>query len=402
MDFKGKTVLIGVSAGIAAYKTCYLVSRLKQAGAEVHVLMTPNAKNFVNPITFETISGNKCISDTFDRDFEFDVKHVSLAKKADVFMVAPATADVIAKFAHGICDDMLTTTFLAAGCPKYVAPAMNTGMYENPVTQDNIKLLKSYGINVIEPATGHLACGDTGAGKMPEPEQLFDVLAEEFAEEQDLAGKKVIVTAGATQEAMDPVRFITNHSTGKMGAAVAEEAYRRGAEVTFIKAAVSVADPEGCEIVSAVSAAELCDAVMSRADDADIIVMAAAVADYRPKTVSGDKIKKKDGELFLELERTTDILAALGKKRAEGSCKEGQFVCGFSMETKDLIENSRAKLEKKNCDMIVANNLKEAGAGFGHDTNKVTLITKDSQDELELMSKRDVARAIIDKIVKKR
>ena len=402
MDFKGKTVLIGVSAGIAAYKTCYLVSRLKQAGAEVHVLMTPNAKNFVNPITFETISGNKCISDTFDRDFEFDVKHVSLAKKADVFMVAPATADVIAKFAHGISDDMLTTTFLAAGCPKYVAPAMNTGMYENPVTQANIKLLKSYGINVIEPATGHLACGDTGAGKMPEPEQLFDVLAEAFAEEQDLAGKKVIVTAGATQEAMDPVRFITNHSTGKMGAAVAEEAYRRGAEVTFIKAAVSVADPEGCEIVSAVSAAELCDAVMSRADDADIIVMAAAVADYRPKTVSGDKIKKKDGELFLELERTTDILAALGKKRAEGSCKEGQFVCGFSMETKDLIENSRAKLEKKNCDMIVANNLKEAGAGFGHDTNKVTLITKDSQDELELMSKRDVARAIIDKIVKKR
>ena len=402
MDFKGKTVLIGVSAGIAAYKTCYLVSRLKQAGAEVHVLMTPNAKNFVNPITFETISGNKCISDTFDRDFEFDVKHVSLAKKADVFMVAPATADVIAKFAHGICDDMLTTTFLAAGCPKYVAPAMNTGMYENPVTQDNIKLLKNYGINVIEPATGHLACGDTGAGKMPEPEQLFDVLTGAFAEEQDLAGKKVIVTAGATQEAMDPVRFITNHSTGKMGAAVAEEAYRRGAEVTFIKAAVSVADPEGCEIVSAVSAAELCDAVMSRADDADIIVMAAAVADYRPKTVSGDKIKKKDGELFLELERTTDILAALGKKRAEGSCKEGQFVCGFSMETKDLIENSRAKLEKKNCDMIVANNLKEAGAGFGHDTNKVTLITKDSQDELELMSKRDVARAIIDKIVKKR
>ena len=402
MNFKGKTVLIGVSAGIAAYKTCYLVSRLKQAGAEVHVLMTPNAKNFVNPITFETISGNKCISDTFDRDFEFDVKHVSLAKKADVFMVAPATADVIAKFAHGISDDMLTTTFLAAGCPKYVAPAMNTGMYENPVTQDNIKLLKSYGINVIEPATGHLACGDTGAGKMPEPEQLFDVLAEAFAEEQDLAGKKVIVTAGATQEAMDPVRFITNHSTGKMGAAVAEEAYRRGAEVTFIKAAVSVADPEGCEIVSAVSAAELCDAVMSRADDADIIVMAAAVADYRPKTVSGDKIKKKDGELFLELERTTDILASLGKKRAEGSCKEGQFVCGFSMETKDLIENSRTKLEKKNCDMIVANNLKEAGAGFGHDTNKVTLITKDSQDELELMSKRDVARAIIDKIVKKR
>lgn len=401
MKLEGKTVIIGVTAGIAAYKTCYLVSRLTQAGAEVHVIMTPNAKHFVDPLTFETLSGNKCISDTFDRDFEFDVKHVSLAKKADLFMVAPATADVLAKMANGICDDMLTTTFLAASCPKYVAPAMNTGMYLNPITQDNLKVLKKYGVNVIEPAEGHLACGDTGAGKMPEPEQLFDVIEKELGKEQDLAGLSMLVTAGATQEAMDPVRFITNHSTGKMGAAIAKEARDRGASVTYIKASTSVPDPEGCEVVSAVSAAELCKEVTERAKSADIIIMAAAVADYRPKTVSSDKMKKKDGELTIELERTTDILAELGKRRAEGKLPAGQFICGFSMETKDLIENSTAKLQKKNCDMIIANNLKEQGAGFGHDTNKVTIITKDGAEEQELMSKQDVARVILDNIVKR-
>ena len=401
MKLKGKTVLIGVTAEIAAYKTCYLVSRLVQEGAEVHVIMTPNAKHFVDPLTFETLSGNKCVTDTFDRDFEFDVKHVSLAKKADIFMVAPATADVLAKFCCGICDDMLTTTFLAAKCPKYVAPAMNTGMYQNEITQKNLETLKGYGINVIEPATGHLACGDTGAGKMPEPEQLFDIISSELSREQDLEGMTVLVTAGATQEAMDPVRFITNHSTGKMGAAVAKEAAERGAKVIFVKAATSVPDPEGCEIVPAVSAEDLYREVTARAASSDVIVMAAAVADYRPKSVAEDKIKKKDGELTIELERTKDILAELGKMRSEGKCKEGQFVCGFSMETKDLLENSKAKLEKKNCDMIVANNLKEKGAGFGYDTNKVTLITKESADALELMSKQDVARAIFDRIVQR-
>ena len=399
MNLSGKTVIVGISAGIAAYKTCYLVSHLKQEGANVHVIMTPNAKHFVDPLTFETLSGNKCVTDTFARDFEFDVKHVSLAKQADLFMVAPATADVIAKFACGICDDMLTTTFLAASCPKYVAPAMNTGMYQNPITQHNLDVLKGYGIKVIDPAEGHLACGDTGAGKMPEPEQLLEVINSVLAKEQDLVGKHVVVTAGANQEAMDPVRYITNHSTGKMGAAIAKEAYERGAEVTFIKAATSVSDPEGCEIVTAMAAADMAKAVLERAEEADIIVMAAAVADYRPKTVSTDKLKKKDGELFIELERTTDILAELGRMKADGKCKEGQFICGFSMETKDLIENSKAKLEKKNCDMIVANNLKDKGSGFGHDTNKVSLITRDAVDELELMSKQDVAEAIFDKII---
>ena len=399
MELTGKTVVIGVSAGIAAYKTCYLVSRLTQAGAEVHVIMTPNAKHFVDPLTYETLSGNKCITDTFDRDFEFDVKHVSLAKKADLFMVAPASADVIAKMAHGICDDMLTTTFLAARCPKYVVPAMNTGMYLNLITQDNLKTLRHYGVNIIEPAEGHLACGDVGAGKMPEPEELYKVIEHVLGKEQDMAGLSMLVTAGATQEAMDPVRFITNHSTGKMGAAIAREAEARGAKVTYIKASTSVPDPDGCEVVSAVSAADLCREVTERAEAADIVIMAAAVADYRPKSVSSDKIKKKDGELTLELERTTDILAELGKRRAEGKLKPGQFICGFSMETKDLIENSKAKLEKKNCDMIVANNLKEQGAGFGHDTNKVTIITKSGAEELDLMSKQDVAGAILDRIV---
>ena len=399
MRLEGKTVIVGVSAGIAAYKTCYLVSRLKQEGAEVHVLMTPNAKHFVDPLTFETLSGNRCISDTFDRDFEFDVKHVSLAKKADMFMVAPATADVIAKLAYGMADDMLTTTFLAAGCPKYVAPALNTGMYMNPATQRNIETLKGLGVKVIDPAEGHLACGDTGAGKMPEPEQLFEVVLSVLGKEQDLAGKRVLVTAGATQEALDPVRFITNHSTGKMGAAIAREAYLRGADVTYIKAAVTVPDPEGVEAVSAVSAADLYREVIARAKDADIIIMAAAVAVYRPKEVADEKMKKKDGELTIELERTQDILAELGRKKAEGKLREDQVICGFSMETRDLLDNSRAKLEKKNCDMIIANNLKEKGAGFGHDTNKVTVITREKNEELTLMTKQEVAEAIFDRIL---
>lgn len=399
MRLEGKTVIVGVSAGIAAYKTCYLVSRLKQEGADVHVLMTPNAKHFVDPLTFETLSGNRCISDTFDRDFEFDVKHVSLAKKADLFMVAPATADVIAKLAYGIADDMLTTTFLAAGCPKYVAPAMNTGMYMNPATQRNIETLKGFGVNVIDPAEGHLACGDTGAGKMPEPEQLFEVVLSVLGKKQDLSGKRVLVTAGATQEALDPVRFITNHSTGKMGAAIAREAYLRGADVTYIKASVAVPDPEGAEAVSAVSAEDLYREVMARAEGADIIIMAAAVADYRPKAVADEKMKKKDGELTIELERTKDILAELGRMKAEGKLKDGLFICGFSMETRDLLDNSRAKLEKKNCDMIIANNLKEKGAGFGHDTNKVTVITREKNEELTLMTKQEVAEAIFDRIL---
>ena len=399
MRLEGKTVIVGVSAGIAAYKTCYLVSRLKQEGADVHVLMTPNAKHFVDPLTFETLSGNRCISDTFNRDFEFDVKHVSLAKKADLFIVAPATADVIAKLAYGIADDMLTTTFLAAGCPKYVAPAMNTGMYMNPATQRNIETLKGFGVNVIDPAEGHLACGDTGAGKMPEPEQLFEVVLSVLGKKQDLSGKRVLVTAGATQEALDPVRFITNHSTGKMGAAIAREAYLRGADVTYIKASVAVPDPEGAEAVSAVSAADLYREVMARADSADIIIMAAAVADYRPKAVADEKMKKKDGELVIELERTKDILAELGRMKAEGKLRDDLFICGFSMETRDLLENSRAKLEKKNCDMIIANNLKEKGAGFGHDTNKVTVITREKNEELTLMTKQEVAEAIFDRIL---
>ncbi len=399
MRLEGKTVIVGVSAGIAAYKTCYLVSRLKQEGADVHVLMTPNAKHFVDPLTFETLSGNRCISDTFDRDFEFDVKHVSLAKKADLFMVAPATADVIAKLAYGIADDMLTTTFLAAGCPKYVAPAMNTGMYMNPATQRNIETLKGFGVNVIDPAEGHLACGDTGAGKMPEPEQLFEAVLSMLGKKQDLSGKHVLVTAGATQEALDPVRFITNHSTGKMGAAIAREAYLRGADVTYIKASVAVPDPEGAEVVSAVSASDLYREVMTRADGADIIIMAAAVADYRPKAVADEKMKKKDGELVIELERTKDILAELGSMKAEGKLRDDLFICGFSMETRDLLDNSRAKLEKKNCDMIIANNLKEKGAGFGHDTNKVTVITREKNEELTLMTKQEVAEAIFDRIL---
>lgn len=392
--FKNKTVILGVSGGIAAYKSASLASMLVKAGAEVHVLMTANACNFINPITFETLTGNKCITDTFDRNFKHSVEHVALAKKADVFMVAPATANVMAKLAHGLADDMLTTTFLASKCPKIVAPAMNTAMYENPVTQDNMKLLSSYGIEVIQPASGYLACGDTGAGKMPEPEVLFRHIEREIACEKDLTGKKVLVTAGATREAMDPVRFITNHSTGKMGFALAKECMLRGAEVTLVKAETRGDAPMFVDIVPVESAADMFCAVTERAEDMDIIIKAAAVSDYTPAEVSCEKVKKKDGDLSIPMKRTRDILKYLGEHK-----RPGQFLCGFSMETEHMLENSQAKLKRKNADMIVANNLKDEGAGFGTDTNLVTLITADEIRSLPLMSKELVAKAVIDTII---
>ena len=393
---KNKTVLVGVTGGIAAYKTAGLVSSLVKAGAEVHVIMTEHACEFIRPLTFETLTGNKCVVDTFERSFKFDVEHVSLAKKADVFIVAPATANVMAKMAHGLADDMLTTTFLASRCPKIVAPAMNTAMYENPVTQDNMKLLRKYGIEVIEPASGYLACGDTGAGKMPEPEVLFSYIERAVCCEKDMIGKKVLVTAGATRESMDPVRFITNHSTGKMGFALAKECMLRGAEVTLVKAQTGGEPPMFVDVVPVASAADMFEAVTSRAKDMDIIIKAAAVSDYTPAVVSDQKVKKKDGDMAIAMERTRDILKYLGEHK-----QPGQFLCGFSMETENMLENSTAKLQKKNADMIVANNLKDAGAGFGTDTNLVTLITAEGAKALELMGKDQVARAIVDEIMGK-
>ena len=392
---KGKTVLLGVSGGIAAYKIANLASMLVKKGAEVHVIMTENACNFITPTTFETLTGNKCVVDTFDRNFQFNVEHVALAKKADVFMVAPATANVMAKLSHGIADDMLTTTFLASRCPKIVAPAMNTAMYENPITQDNMKTLEKYGIEVIQPATGYLACGDTGAGKMPEPEELYAYIERTVAREKDMLGRKVLITAGATRESMDPVRFITNHSSGKMGFSLAKECMLRGAEVTVVKANTTAKAPGFVDIVPVSSAADMFDAVTKLAEEQDIIFKAAAVSDYTPVNVSDQKVKKKDGDLSISLKRTQDILKYLGEHK-----KEGQILCGFSMETENMIENSRAKLEKKNADLIVANNLKEAGAGFGCDTNVVTLISREETRQLEIMSKDDVARAIVDYILK--
>ena len=392
---KGKTVLLGVSGGIAAYKIANLASMLVKKGAEVHVIMTENACNFITPTTFETLTGNKCVVDTFDRNFQFNVEHVALAKKADVFMVAPATANVMAKLSHGIADDMLTTTFLASRCPKMVAPAMNTAMYENPITQDNMKTLEKYGIEVIQPATGYLACGDTGAGKMPEPEELYAYIERTVAREKDMLGRKVLITAGATRESMDPVRFITNHSSGKMGFSLAKECMLRGAEVTVVKANTTAKAPGFVDIVPVSSAADMFDAVTKLAEEQDIIIKAAAVSDYTPVNVSDQKVKKKDGDLSIPLKRTQDILKYLGEHK-----KEGQILCGFSMETENMIENSRAKLEKKNADLIVANNLKEAGAGFGCDTNVVTLISREETRQLEIMSKDDVARAIVDYILK--
>ena len=381
---KGKCVVLGVTGSIAAYKIANLASALVKLGADVNVIMTENATNFINPITFETLTGNKCLVDTFDRNFQFNVEHVSLAKKADVFMVAPASANVIGKIANGIADDMLTTTIMAARCPKIISPAMNTNMYENIIVQDNICKLAGYGFEIIDPANGYLACGDTGAGKMPEPEILMQYIIKAVAFDKDLEGKNVLVTAGPTQEAIDPVRFITNHSTGKMGYSIAENCARRGANVTLVTGPVSITPPLFVDVVKVVSAADMAEAVKSRADKQDIIIKTAAVADYRPANPATEKIKKKDGDSTIELERTEDILAYLGTHKSEN-----QFICGFSMETENMLENSRAKLEKKNVDMIVANNLKVSGAGFGTDTNVVTIITKDECNELEIMSKAD-------------
>ena len=393
---KGKTVVLGVTGSIAAYKIANLASALVKLHADVHVIITQNATNFINPITFETLTNNKCLVDTFDRNFQFNVEHVSLAKKADVFMVAPASANVIGKIANGIADDMLTTTIMACKCKKFISPAMNTNMFENPIVQDNIKKLASYGYEIIDPACGYLACGDTGAGKMPEPETLLSYILREIALEKDMVGAKVLITAGPTQESLDPVRFITNHSTGKMGYAIAENCMRRGAEVTLVSGPVSIAPPPFVKVINVKSAADMAEAVKSCYEDQQIIIKTAAVADYRPAHVADEKIKKKEGDNVLELERTEDILAYLGAHK-----QPGQFICGFSMETENMLENSRAKLERKNVDMIVANNLKVAGAGFGVDTNVVTFITKEECVENEIMSKADVAGAIVDFILTK-
>ena len=392
---KGKTVILGVSGSIAAYKIANLSSMLVKQHANVHVIMTKNATNFINPITFETLTNNKCIVDTFDRNYEFNVEHVSLASKADCMMIAPASADIIAKLKCGIADDMLTTTALAMEGAMLVAPAMNTHMYEKKVTQDNIAALKEYGYEVIEPTEGHLACGDVGKGKMPEPEVLLEYIYKAILREKDMAGKKVLVTAGPTREAFDPVRFISNHSTGKMGYALAREAAARGAEVVLISGPVNIERIPYVQTVDVISAKDMYEACVKYFPEADILIKAAAVADYRPKDISGEKIKKSDSNSSVELERTDDIIAHLGKTK-----KDNQFICGFSMETENMIENSRTKLNKKNIDMIVANNLKTKGAGFGTDTNVVTLITKSSQKELEIMSKADVAHEILNEIVK--
>ena len=392
---KGKTVILGVSGSIAAYKIANLASMLVKLHCNVHVIMTKNATNFIHPITFETLTNNRCIVDTFDRNFQYNVEHVALSKQADVVMIAPATANVIAKMAHGLADDMLTTTVLACPCKKIVAPAMNTQMYHNPITQDNIETLKKYNFEVIAPACGMLACRDIGEGKLPEPEILLEYILKEIACKKDMKGKNVLVTAGPTQEAIDPVRYITNHSTGKMGYAIAKCAMLRGANVTLVTGPTNIKKPPFVNVVEIKSAKDMFEAVTSRAADQDIIIKAAAVADYRPSNVSDEKVKKSDSDLAIPLERTQDILKFLGENK-----KPNQFLCGFSMETQNMLENSRAKLEKKKLDMIVANNLKTAGAGFGTDTNVVTLITKEEEIELDIMSKEDVANRILDQILK--
>ena len=394
MTLERKTVLLGVTGSIAAYKIAYLASALMKRHADVHVLMTKNATNFINPITFETLTGNKCLVDTFDRNFQFQVEHVSIAKKADVVMIAPASANVIGKLAHGIADDMLTTTIMACKCKKFISPAMNTNMFENPVVQDNLKILEHYGYEVIAPASGYLACGDTGAGKMPEPETLLAYIERETACEKDLKGKKILVTAGPTQESIDPVRYITNHSSGKMGYAIAKAAMLRGADVTLVSGRTAIEPPMFVNLVPVVTAKDMYEAVTSVSDEQDIIIKAAAVADYRPAKVSDEKVKKSDGQMSIELERTDDILKYLGEHK-----REGQFLCGFSMETQNVIGNSRAKLTKKNLDMVAANNVKVEGAGFQGDTNVLTLITQDEEVSLPLMSKEDAALKILDKIL---
>lgn len=392
---KGKNIVLAVSGSIAAYKIAGLASMLKKKDCKVTVLMTQNATNFIHPITFETLTGNKCLIDTFDRNFQYSVEHVSLAKETDVVLVAPASANVIAKLAHGLADDMLTTTVLACECPKIVAPAMNTHMYHNPVVKDNISILKKYGMEIITPDSGYLACGDIGEGKMPSEETLFAYLEKAVAYEKDLKGKKVLVTAGPTQEAVDPVRYITNHSTGKMGYAIARAAAYRGAEVTLVSGPTALEPPLFVNTILVKSAADMAEAVKECFQEQDIIIKAAAVADYTPTETAVEKIKKLGESTTLSLKRTEDILKFLGEHK-----RQNQFLCGFSMETEHMIENSRKKREKKNLDMIVANNLKEEGAGFGTDTNVVTLLTKDGEKQLPVLEKEEVAHQIFDEILK--
>lgn len=396
-QLQGKCVLLGVTGGIAAYKMANVASALVKAGAQVHVVMTENATQFITPLTFETLTNNRCVVDTFARDFQYDVTHISLAKQADLILVAPATANVIAKLAHGIADDMLTTVVLAARCRKLIAPAMNTAMLENPITQDNLCTLAGYGFGIIQPASGLLACRDVGSGKLPEPEVLLDHIARELARPKTLAGVRVTVTAGPTQESLDPVRYLTNHSSGRMGYAIAREAMLRGAEVTLISGPVDLAPVPFVDVRPVTTAADMLRAIQDALPKTDILIKAAAVADYRPANVADDKIKKKDSDLSIPLARTSDILGWVAQHR-----HPGLFVCGFSMETQNMLENSRAKLDRKHLDMIVANNLKVAGAGFGVKTNVVTIITQDEARQLPLMGKDDVAAHILDEIQRRR
>ena len=391
---KGKTVLLGVTGGIAAYKAAYLASALVKLHANVEVVMTQHATQFIAPLTFEQLTGNRCMVDTFDRNFAHQVEHIALADRTDLVLIAPATANVCAKLAHGLADDMLTTTVLACTCPKLIAPAMNTHMLENPVTQDNLDLLRRYGWEVISPASGRLACGAVGSGKLPEPDLLIQHILRAIALPHDLTGKKVLVTAGPTQEALDPVRYLTNHSSGKMGYAIAKTAMLRGAQVTLVSGPTSISPPPFVEVVEVVSAQDMFQAVTSRQEQADFIFKAAAVADYTPADYSDDKVKKREGDLSIPLKRTQDILKHLGEHR-----RPDQIICGFSMETRDMLENSRVKLEKKNVDMICANNLKVDGAGFGVDTNVITLITRDRVEELPLLSKEAAAGRILDRAI---
>ena len=396
-NLQGKCVILGVTGGIAAYKMASVASGLRKAGAEVHVIMTENATEFITPLTFETLTNHRCVVDTFARDFQYDVAHISLAKAADLILIAPATANVVAKLANGIADDMLTTTVLAARCKKLVAPAMNTAMLENPITQDNLRKLRHYGFGIVEPAVGMLACKDVGSGKLPEPETLLDCIAMELAREKDLAGLRLTVTAGPTQEALDPVRYLTNHSTGRMGYAIAREAMLRGAQVTLISGPTALKPVPGVKTLPVVSAKEMFEAVKQTLPQTDILIKAAAVADYRPATVAEDKLKKSDGAMSIPLERTDDILGWVAQNR-----HPGLFVCGFSMETRDMVANSQLKLQKKHLDMIVANNLKVAGAGFGVDTNVVTILTPDGIQELPLVGKDQVAGRLLDEIIRRR
>jgi phosphopantothenoylcysteine decarboxylase/phosphopantothenate--cysteine ligase len=393
---KGKTVVLGVTGSIAAYKMANVASMLVKKHCEVHVIMTQNATNFINPITFEELTKHKCLVDTFDRNFQFNVAHISLAQQADCFLVAPASANVIGKVANGIADDMLTTTIMACDAPKLIAPAMNTHMFQNAIVQDNLKKLESYGYEIIQPASGRLACGDIGAGKLPSEEVLVDHIERAIAKEKDLTGKKLLVTAGPTQEAIDPVRYITNHSTGKMGYAIAKAAMLRGADVTLVTGQTAITPPPFVKVVPVISAQDMFEAVRDHFEEQDILIKSAAVADYRPANVSDEKIKKKDGEMSIPMERTTDILQYLA-----GCRREDQFICGFSMETQNMLKNSRKKLEKKKLDMIVANNLKVDGAGFGTDTNVVTFITKNEEKTLDIMTKQEVADELLDFIISK-